>query len=552
MKSVFLLIVLGIVILLPGCIQNDVDKELQMLDSKIAQYAETEIGYDENLLDENQKIVVQKSYEAAKIMDELFLEQVYSKNVEIRSELESGSDPLSKKKLEYFEINFGPFDRLDHDKPFIGTDAKPQGANFYPDDMTKEEFEKYVSDNPDKEKEFTSEFTVIRRIDGSLTAIPYSEYFKDKLEVATKLMREAAEYADNASLKKYLLTRAAAFETNDYYESDMAWMDLKDHAIEIVIGPYEVYEDAMFNYKAAYECFLTIVDPESSGKLEQFASYLVDMENNLPIPNEYKNYDRGGESPIVVVQEVFGAGDTKAGVQTLAFNLPNDERVRKAKGSKKVMIKNMHEAKFNKLLKPISEIVLIDEQQKHVTFDGFFNHTLMHEMSHGVGPGFITVNGRETEVKKELKETYSKIEECKADVLGMFNNIFMIEKGVYPKEYEIELWTTFLAGVFRSVRFGINEAHGGGTAIIYNYVMERGGYEYDPVSERVKVNYDKVYNAIKDLANELLMIQAEGNYEGAKQIIQKYAVNSESMKVIIGKLSDLPVDINPRFKIASK
>lgn len=552
MKSNFLFLTLGIIILIIGCTKNDLDKELQMFDSKIAQYAKTEIGYDDNLLDENQKIVVQKLFEAAKIMDELFLEQVYSKNFDLRSELESDADPLSKKKLEFFRINFGPFDRLDHDKPFIGTDAKPKGANFYPEDMTKEEFEKYIADNPDKEKEFTSEFTVIRRVDGALTAIPYTEHYKDKLEVVINLMREAAEYADNPSLKKYLLTRATAFETNDYYESDIAWMDLKDHAIEIVIGPYEVYEDVLFNYKAAFECFLTIVDPESSGKLEQFANYLVDIENNLPIPNEHKNYDRGGESPIVVVQEVFGAGDTKAGVQTLAFNLPNDERVRKAKGSKKVMIKNMHEAKFNKLLKPISEIVLVEEQQKYVTFDGFFNHTLMHEMSHGVGPGYITVDGRETEVKKELKETYSKIEECKADVLGMFNNIFMIEKGVYPKEYEIELWTTFLAGVFRSVRFGINEAHGGGTAIIYNYVLERGGYEFDPVSERVKVNYDKVYDAVKDLAHELLMIQAEGNYESAKQMIEKYAVNSESMKVLIGRLSDLPVDINPQFKITSK
>ena len=520
-----------------------------MLESKISQYAKTEIKYDENLLDDNQKIVVQKLYEAAKLMDDLFLEQVYSKNDSIKAELESAADPLSAKKLEYFNINFGPFDRLDNNKPFIGNASKPLGANFYPEDMTKEEFEKFISDNPDKENEFTSEFTVIRRVNGKLIAIPYSEHYKEWLQSAAELLREAAEYADNASLKRYLITRAKAFETNDYYESDMAWMDLKNHTIEVVIGPYEVYEDELFNYKASFECFLTLVDPESSAKLKQFASYLNEIENNLPIPEEHKNYERGSESPIVVVQEVFSAGDTKAGVQTLAFNLPNDERVRKAKGSKKVMIKNMHEAKFKKLLKPISEIVLVEDQQKYVTFDGFFNHTLMHEMSHGVGPGFITVDGRETEVKKELKETYSKIEECKADVLGMFNNIFMIEKGVYPKEYEKELWTTFLAGVFRSVRFGIHEAHGGGTAIIYNYVLEHGGYEYDPAAEKVKVNYDKIYDAVKDLAHELLMIQAEGNYEGAKQLIKNYAVNSESMNILIGKLSELPVDINPQFAI---
>jgi hypothetical protein len=553
MKSsalIFLMFVLTA--LFTGCSTNESDKELKMLESKIAQYAKTEIKYDENLLDDRQKVVVQKLFEAAEVMDELFLEQVYSKNDSIKAALESASDPLSAKELEYFNINFGPFDRLDNNKPFIDNFSKPPGANFYPEDMTKEEFEKFLADNPDKEKDFTSEFTVIRRVDGKLTAIPYSEFYKEKLDTAAKLMTEAAEYADNPSLKKYLLTRAEAFGTNDYYESDMAWMDMKNHTIEVVIGPYEVYEDELFNYKAAFECFLTIVDPESSEKLEQFASYLVDIEKNLPIPDEHKNYERGSESPIVVVQEVFSAGDTKAGVQTLAFNLPNDERVRKAKGSKKVMIKNMHEAKFNKLLKPISEIVLPEDQQKYVTFDGFFNHTLMHEMSHGVGPGFITVDGRKTEVKKELKETYSKIEECKADVLGMFNNIFMIEKGVYPKEYEKELWTTFLAGVFRSVRFGIHEAHGGGTAIIYNYVLEHGGYEFDSATEKVKVNYEKIYNAVKDLAHELLMIQAEGNYEGAKRLIEKYAVNSESMKILTGKLSDLPVDINPQFAIENK
>src|SRR5690606_4522517 len=320
---------------------------------KINQFAPTEIKYDENQLSDNDKIVVQKLYEASKIMDEIFLEQVYSKNNEIKNRLENDDSPLAKLQLEYYKIMAGPFDRLDQNKPFREGYEKPPGADFYPEDITKEEFEKWIKDHPEDEKNFISEFTIIRRDGSGLKAIPYSEYFKDKLSKAASLLREAADYADNKSLKNYLTLRAKAFETNDYYESDMAWMDLKDHNIEIVIGPYEVYEDELYNYKASFESFLTIKDPAESEKLEKFASYLKEMEERLPIKDEYKNPNRGSESPIMVVNEIFTAGDTKAGVQTLAFNLPNDERVRKAKGSKKVMIKNLHEAKFEKMLLPI-------------------------------------------------------------------------------------------------------------------------------------------------------------------------------------------------------
>lgn len=369
---------------------------------------------------------------------------------------------------------------------------------------------------------------------------------------ASQLLKEAAEFADNASLKKYLLSRADAFLSNDYYQSDMDWMDLKDHNIEVIIGPYEVYEDEMFNYKASFESFVTIKDPVESKKLEVFGKYLNDIEKNLPLDNKHKDYSRGTESPIVVANEVFSAGDTKAGVQTLAFNLPNDERVRKAKGSKKVMLKNIHEAKFEKLLKPIAEIVLETEQLNFVTFSAFFNHTLMHEMSHGVGPGFIKVNGKETEVKKELKETYSTMEECKADILGMYNNIFMIEKGVYSKESENEIWVTFLAGAFRSMRFGIGEAHGGGNAIIYNYLLEKGGFVYDEGKQKVRVDFGKIYPALKDLCKLVLTIQAEGNYTGAKNLMAKYAVNSPTIETMRKKLEELPVDIKPVFEIEQK
>jgi hypothetical protein len=444
---------------------------------------------------------------------------------------------------------FGPFDRLEHDKPFIGTEEKPAGANFYPEDMTKKEFEDWIKNHPEDEKAFTGQFTMIRREGDSLVAIPYSEYFKDKLTEISNLLKDAAGYADNPSLKKYLLTRAAAFLSNDYYESDMAWMDVKDNDIEVVIGPYEVYEDNLYNYKTSFESFVTIKDPQESKKLGIFKKYLKDMELHLPIPMEYKNLGRGSESPIAVVNEIFDAGDAKKAVQSIAFNLPNDERVRKAKGSKKVLLKNVAQAKYEKQLIPISKIVLDPDELQYVTFNSFFTHTLMHEMSHGIGPGFIKVDGRNTEVRKELKEHYATIEECKADILGMYNNVFMIEKGVFPESFEKETYATFLAGIFRSVRFGINEAHGGGNAIIYNYLLDKGGYEYDQETQKVKVNFDKIAGALRNLANRILMIEAKGNYLGAKDMIAEYAVDSPSMKTLREKLSSLPVDIRPIYQI---
>ena len=542
-----------IILLFSGC-ERQSDKmqepeELNMIKDQIAKFVPTELKYDSNALDERQKMVVEKLYQASKIMDSIFLDQVYSKNYEIKANLEKQNTEEAKLQLQLFDIMFGPFDRLEHNKPFIGTETKPLGANFYPEDMTKEEFETWIKNHPDDEKSFTSEFTVIRRKDGGLGAIPYSQYWKDKLTQASDLLKEAAEFADNPSLKKYLNSRAEAFLSNDYYQSDMDWMDVKDNKIEIVIGPYEVYEDGLFNYKASFESFLTIRDAVESKKLDVFKQYLRDMEIHLPIPDQYKNMKRGSESPLAVVNEIFTAGDTKAGVQTLAFNLPNDERVRKAKGSKKVMLKNVSQAKYDKLLVPIAKIVLDPDQLQYVTFNSFFTHSLMHEMSHGIGPGFITVNGRKTEVRKELMETYATIEECKADILGMYNNVFMIEKGVFPESFEKETYATFLAGIFRSVRFGINEAHGGGNAIIYNYLLDKGGYEYDQETQKVKVNFDKIAGALRNLANRILMIEAKGNYQGAKDMIAEYAVDSPSMRTLREKLSSLPVDIKPIYQI---
>ncbi len=528
-------------------------QDINIVKSQVEKFVPVKIDYDESLLSDSQKQVLGKLVQAGQYLDKIFLRQVYFKNETIQNALHTGNNPDNKILLDCFKLYYGPFDRLTQDAPFINlNEKKPLGANFYPVDMSKEEFETWINDHPEDEESFTGTFTVIERKGNKLIAIPYSETYHDLLEPAAKLLKEAAEITENESLKKYLNSRADAFLNNDYYQSDIDWMDLKDHTIEVVIGPYEVYEDNLFGYKAAFESFITIVDPVESEKLGKVKKYLQEMELNLPIPKEHKNLNRGSDSPIVVVQEVFTSGDTKAGVQTTAFNLPNDERVREAKGSKKVMLKNVAQAKYEKCWIPIVNTVLAENDLHKVSFDAYFNHVLMHEMSHGLGPGNINVAGKETSVNKELKETYSTIEEAKADLLGIYNILFLVEKGLFDKKLGDQVYATFLGGIFRSVRFGIESAHGGANAISLNYIMEKGGFEFDNNSQKFSVNYDKVESSIKELTKELLMIEALGDYDGAKKLIEKYRHISPEMKICLDKLEDVPVDIRPEFMVENR
>ncbi len=517
---------------------------------QLDKFVPVEISADISQLSSGDRQALGKLLEAAKIIDEIFLRQVYHKNVAIREELKHGSNPDYATLLKYFNLNFGPFDRLEGDKPFINlNELKPEGANFYPVDMTRKEFEQWLKSHEADDSLFTATFTLIRRQGDKLVAIPYSQAYKVFLEPAAQYLKEAAQLTDNTSLKKYLNSRAQAFLSNDYFQSDMDWMDLHDHDLEVVIGPYEVYEDRMFNYKASFTAFITLVDRGDSKKLKQLANYLNDLEERLPIPDKYKNFNRGASSPIVVVNELFTAGDTKAGVQTAAFNLPNDERVREAKGSKKVMLKNVIRAKYENIAIPIMRRVLSEKDIERTAFDAFFYHILLHEMSHGIGPGKIVKDGHQTTVSKELKETYSTLEEAKADVVGLYQFPYMIERGVFDQNLADKIYASFVGGIFRSVRFGISEAHGGANVITLNYLMEKGGVEFDPTTERFRVNYNRIEKAIKELSHEILMIQAHGDYEAAKAFIAKYRYISSELQKALGKLSDIPVDIRPMYAV---
>ncbi len=409
-----------------------------------------------------------------------------------------------RERLHYFRINTGPWSRLDSNEPFIEgvPPVKPPQASYYPDDMTKDEFNAWEKSLSEAERQrATGFFHVIRRDSGGkLKTVPYSEEYREFLVPAAKLLREAAQLATNATLKDFLLKRADAFLSDDYYESDVAWMDL-DAPIDLTIGPYETYEDELFGYKAAFEAYVTLRDEAESAKLARFSKYLQEIENNLPIDAGFRNPKLGAASPIRVVNEVFGSGEGNSGVQTAAFNLPNDEKVVKEKGSKRVMLKNVQEAKFNKTLIPISKVVLERSQLKELSFEAFFTHILMHELMHGLGPHNLTADGRETTVRQQLKETYSAIEEAKADISGLFALQYLMDKGVLDKSMERSVYTTFLASAFRSVRFGITEAHGKGIALQFNYLMDEGAIKFDERAGTFSVDMSRVKPAVRKLTS---------------------------------------------------
>ncbi len=535
-----------------GCGGEQTQKkaEVDVIARKLEAYVPVKIEVPWNVLDQNQEKVLEKLYRAAGVMDDIFLRQVYEKNPVVRKEIKAGG---GEDMLRFFDINFGPWDRLAADEPFYGEAEKPLGASYYPSDMTKAEFEKWLQEHPEDREAFESGYAVIRRTgDGGLKAVPYSEAYSDLLKEAAGYLREAADLTGNESLARFLRLRADAFLSDDYFKSNMAWMDIKDNAIDITIGPYEVYEDGLFGYKTAFEAFLCVRDPEESARLEKVKGYLVKMEKNLPIPDEHKNLDRGTESPISVVDEVFAAGDTKAGVQTLAFNLPNDERVREAKGCKKVMLRNICHAKFDKILMPIARKVMVADQLGLVTFDAYFNHILLHEFTHGLGPGIITLgDGTETTVNKLLRESYSAIEEAKADVVGQYNFHYLMDEGVFPKAMKKEAAATFLAGFFRSVRFGVEEAHGRANMIAFNYLKDQGVYSKNAEGLWM-VDFESFPEAMESLSTKLLMIQAEGSYDQAAAFIEKYGEMGEDVKASLAGLDDIPVDIYPVYTIKER
>lgn len=520
---------------------------------KIARFAPTTLTADTSKLTAKDRQALDKIIAAAKLLDPLFLRQVWSGNDALEKKLQADKTAVGRQRLHYFYINDGPWSRLDDKEPFIEgvPKEKPVGASYYPEDMTKDEFNSWLQGLSDADKQkATGFFHLIRRgPDRKLTIVPYSVAYKEYLAPAATLLREAAALTTNATLKNFLNKRADAFGSDDYYESDVAWMDL-DSPIDVTIGPYETYEDELFSYKAAFESYVTLRDDAETAKLAKFSGHLQELENNLPIDPRYRNPKLGAASPIRVVNEVFASGEGNSGVQTAAFNLPNDERVVKEKGSKRVMLKNVQDAKFNKTLIPISKVVLDPAEQPALAFDAFFTHILCHELMHGLGPHNITAGGQETTVRKQLKELYSAIEEAKADMTGLWALQFMIDRGIIDKGMERTLYTTYLASMFRSVRFGITEAHGRGVAMQFNYLTDEGAIKFNEAKGTFSVDHSKIKEGVTKLTHDLLTLEAEGSYDKAKAMLDKFAVIRPPMQQALDKLKDVPVDIEPVFPLA--
>lgn len=527
------------------------DPAVKELAAKAARFVPTDISADISQLPPPERTALTHLVRAAQVMDALFLQQVWAGNEPMLFDLLQDESPLGKARLHYFLINKGPWSRLDHNEPFVmGAPAKPPAANYYPTGATKEEVERWLQSlSGDEKARATGFFTTIRRgPNGRFVAVPYSQEYQGALEIAAGHLREAAKATTQPTLKAFLEARAAAFVSNDYYESDVRWMEL-DASVEPTIGPYEVYEDEWFNYKAAFEAFITVRDQAESAKLQKFDRALQDIEDNLPIDPKYRNPKLGALAPIVVVNTVFSSGDANRGVQTAAFNLPNDERVIREKGSKRVMLKNNQDAKFQKVLLPISQIALTPADQGNVAFEAFFTHILMHELMHGLGPHDIVVNGRKTTVRQELKDTYSTIEEAKADVSGLFALQRLVDQGQLDKSMERTMYTTFLASAFRSIRFGITEAHGRGQAIQLNYFLDKGAFVVN-ADGTFTVDALKIRDAVVSLTRDFMTLQAEGSYAKAKQMIDTLGTIRPQTQTVLDRLSGVPVDIEPHFTTA--
>ena len=506
--------------------------------------ATVEMTPDTSYLTAEERQVVNLLIEASAYMSEIYKRQRIADYDLVRGAVTKDGDA---RLLTMFDRNFGPWDEMAELHPFWGDTQMPEGAGFYPADLTREEFEAYLAAHPDEVAALTNDYTVVRRDGEKLVAVPYSEAYREWLEPAAKKLEQAAAITSNPSLKKFLTLRAKAFRTDDYFESELAWMDLEGTPIEVAIGPYETYTDRLQGKKTAFESFVTLKDPQASAALDKYKAYLRDMETNLPIPDEHKNFQRGFASPIAVADQIQGGGDNVPGVQTIAFNLPNDERVREAKGAKKVILSNVLGAKFDRILDPIGDLILSKEQAPLVVKKYMQLETLFHELSHSLGPGTIVVDGRKTTVNDELKDMDGKLEESKADVMGVWNILYMMEKGELPAAEKNQLFATYFAGIFRAVRFGTESAHGYGAALQYGWLKEQGAFRWDDSGGHYVIDPAKMEAGLKSLLNRQLMLQATGDYDGVKALFEKYAHLDAHAEAAIAAMDSIPVDVLPVY-----
>ena len=532
MKKNILLITGIIIMLVSACGPKPLDEYTEDMKQRVEMFETVTLSTDLSWLSENEREIIRILIEVSDIMDDIFWMQSYGDKDALLENIDN------KYAYEYAKIHYGPWDRLDANRAFIENyEDKFLGANFYPADMTREEFEAW--DHPDK----ASLYTLVRRDDKlNLVAVPYSEAYKELHEEASALMLEAAELAEDAGLKKYLEMRAEALLTDDYRPSDFAWMEMRDSNIDFIVGPIENYEDRLFGYKAAHEAFVLVKDLEWSEQLDKFTDMLPMLQAGLPVEQKYKDEVPGTESDMNVYYAIYYAGDCNAGTKAIAVNLPNDEIVQQEAGSRKLQLKNSMAAKFDQIVVPISEMLIDQEQRKHVTFDAFFENVTFHEVAHGMGIR-NTITGKGT-VREALREYYSPIEEAKADILGLYLVNELYDKGELTSGEVMDNYVTFLAGIFRSCRFGAASAHGKANMMRFNYFEREGAFTRQE-DGTYKVNFDKMKEAITSSVQQVLIIQGDGDYETAKKLVDTEGVIKEHLQYDLDRINEanIPVDI---------
>lgn len=527
--------------------------DLKKLKDIVRKFEKVELKVDLAKLPETEKKALAKLIQASDVLDTIYMKQIWAGNLALKDKLSKETSELGKARFEAFMLDKSPWSSQDQDKPTQpGVPAKPEAGTYYPEGSTKAELEAWMKTlSPAEALKAKGFFWVVRKgKDGKFQNVPYSREYLPEIKQASDLLKEAAALTKQPTLKDFLEKRAAAFLSDDYYASDVAWMKL-DSSIEPTIGPYETYEDEWFSAKAAFESFITIRDEEETKKLEKFSSELQELENNLPFDPKYRNPKLGALAPIRVVNSIYGAGEANRGIQTAAYNLPNDEKIATEMGTKRTMLKNIQEAKFEKVLIPISRIALAKDAQNRIGFEPFFTHILMHELMHGLGPSTVTEGGKSVTVREKLQNTYSALEEAKADVSGLWALQRLIDKGTLSKDLEKTLYTTYLASSFRSIRFGLNEAHGKAVALQMNYFLDAKAYVVGK-DGTFSVDETKIKDAVKNLTGELLTIQATGDKAKADLFHTKYVMIRPEVKTVLDKLNHIPVDIRPVFTTANE
>ncbi|HWI84809.1 MAG TPA: hypothetical protein VNT42_00605 [Sphingomonas sp.] len=512
-----------------------------------AKIARVAMHPDTRFLDAEERDVVNYLIQASDLLNPIFLRQVSADNPQVRDAIARSRRADQSLLLDWFDFNSGPWDTLADNKPFWGMKPLPPGGGVYPVDLTREALDAYLEAHPAQREELTSPYTVVHREGDRLVGIPYSVEYRQWLAPAAALLDRAAARTSNASLKNFLTLRARAFRTNDYYESELAWMDVSGTPIEVVIGPYEVYTDNLYAQKTAFESYVTVAEPAQSAALARYKALLPDMERNLPVDARYKNANRPFSSPILVTEQVYSGGEAKSGIQTIAFNLPNDERVRAAKGAKKVILANVLGAKYERIVAPLASLVFVPEQARQVTKQYMTQETLFHELSHSLGPGMLTLNGRQTTVNAELKDQYSAIEESKADVMGAWAVLYLMHRGELPLAEREQLLASYMADVFRHLRFGTADAHGRGAAMQYGFLKNRGGIAWDPRARRFRLDYIKLESGLSALVAELVRIEGDGDHDGARTFLDRYGRLDPEVQALVASMTHIPVDIQPSY-----